>query len=341
VPVAGSFALTHRCNLGCVHCYLGAGGAREELATGQILRLLDEVVEAGCLTMLITGGEPLLRPDFGQVYRHAKTSGLLVTVFTNGTLVSDRIVELFTELPPRMVEISLYGATASTYERITGVPGSFERCLRGFQRLRQAGVALRLKTMLMTWNSHEFLAMEQLAAENDVPFRFDAGISPRLDGSREPLALRVAPEDAVGRELADPVRVSAWREYYEQRRNAPALDTLYDCGAGLIAFHIDPYGQLQPCLMTGNYGYDLMSGSFLQGWHQAMPAIRGKKAPAAMECRTCEKRSLCGYCPAFFVLEEGAEDTPSAYLCAVGRLRYNTIVNTSDAGRQDGVQNDR
>ena len=190
VPLSGSLALTHRCNLRCVHCYLsGAPAPRAELTADQWRHVLDEVAEAGCLTLLVTGGEPLLRSDFGEIYRHARSNGLLVTVFTNGTLVSDEVIDLFAEYAPRAVELTLYGATAGTYERITGVPGSYDRCRAGMERLLRAGINVRAKTVLMTLNAHEFSDIEQLALDWGVRFRFDAAIFPRLNGDRAPLAL--------------------------------------------------------------------------------------------------------------------------------------------------------
>jgi radical SAM protein with 4Fe4S-binding SPASM domain len=88
--------------------------------------------------------------------------------------------------------------------------------------------------------------------------------------------------------------------------------------------------------MTGNYGYDLVNSSFAEGWRLAMPAIRTKKASADVKCSVCEKRLLCGRCPAFSALENGAEEVPSAYLCALGRLRWEKIIDAPDTGRQDG-----
>jgi len=326
VPLAGSLALTHRCNLRCVHCYLsGAPAPRAELTAEQWRHVLDEVTEAGCLSLLITGGEPLLRSDFRVIYRHARSNGLLVTVFSNGTLISDEVIDLFREYPPRAVELSLYGVTAGTYERITGVPGSYGRCRAGIERLLDAGINVRLKTILMTLNAHEFSAIEQLAFDWGVRFRFDAAIFPRLNGDRAPLALRVAPEEAVARELADPSRLLAWRQYYDERADLPVSKWLYNCGAGRTGFHVDPYGYLQPCLMAYGYRYGLLGGSFDAGWRQEMPAVRERRAGEGDACSRCEMRVLCGYCPAFSALDSGAEDIRSDYLCALGHLRYRAV----------------
>jgi len=330
IPLSGSIELTHRCNLKCAHCYLGvaaAGGetGKAELSTAQVLSVLDQATEAGCLNLLITGGEPMLRQDFPAIYRHAKQNGLLVTVFTNGTLITDDILDLFSELPPRQVEISLYGATAATYEAVTGAPGSFERCLAGIQSLLDARLHVGLKTILMTLNRHEFFAIQQMAEDMGVRFRFDAAITPCLNGDPAPLQLRVSAEEAVAKEMADKERIKKWCDFFAKHGNVASTGILYQCGAGVTAFHIDPYGCLRPCLMVAEPSCDLATSSFASGWQTVIPRLHERKETATSVCTRCDKRALCGYCPAFFAKENGAEDVPSEYLCTMGRLRYEAI----------------
>lgn len=332
IPLSGSLDLTHRCNLRCIHCYLGPREIQSakgplEMTTAQVLFLIDQITEAGCLSFLITGGEPLIRKDFGEIYRHARTNGLLVTVFTNGTLITDEILALFTDLPPQAVEITLYGATAGTYERIAGVTGSHERCLTGIQRLKDYGITVKLKTILMRLNRHEFFDMEKMAEQYDAKFRFDAAIFPRFNGDKMPLGLRVSPEEAMEKEFADKDKIRRWRNFFTRFGGEPASTALYQCGAGLTNFHIDPYGNLQPCLMAGRYKYKLPAGGFLAAWREFMPRIREKQVHANCGCSRCEKKSLCGFCPPFFELESGSEDSCSEYLCALGHLRFEAIQN--------------
>ena len=120
--------MTHRCNLRCVHCYLGdernAESAGAERDTAFWCSVVDQIAEAGCLNLLITGGEPLRGRTSPRSTRARSARGLLVTVFTNGTRLDDSFVRLFNELPPELVEVSLYGATKETYDRVTAVPGA-------------------------------------------------------------------------------------------------------------------------------------------------------------------------------------------------------------------------
>jgi radical SAM protein with 4Fe4S-binding SPASM domain len=335
IPLSGSIDLTNRCNLRCIHCYLDPQGKRrqdvqEEMSTNQVMGVLDEITAAGCLYLLVTGGEPLLRKDFAKIYRHAKENGLLVTIFTNGTLISDSILDLFDDMPPRQIEISLYGASADTYESITGVKGSYERCMNGIRQLLDHGQNLKLKTILMTTNKHEFYEMEKIAREFGVPFRFDAAIFPRFNGDQFPVDLRLSPEAAVEKEFSDLKRKREWEEYYDHFHAIPSSNYVYECGAGLTYFHIDTYGNLQPCLMSINHKTSILEGRFLSGWQDEIPCIRKIKMHADQSCYDCPKRILCGYCPPFFALEKGSETSISAYLCSMGQLRYDRLQSLSD-----------
>lgn len=339
IPLSGSIDITHRCNLRCVHCYLGPQSEvqkmhEHEMDTSRLLSVIDEITDAGCLYLLITGGEPFLRKDFAAIYRHARTNGLLVTVFTNGTLVTDSILELFENLPPQAVEISLYGASAATYEKITGINGSYERCLRGIKRLLEHKINVKLKTILMTLNRHEFFDIENIAKELGVKFRFDAAIFPRLNGDQSPVNLRVPPAEAVDKEFSDIERVVQWEKFLDNHRHESSSDDLYHCGAGVTGFYIDPCGSLRPCLMTTTLSYDLLKGSFFSGWKEITSRIREEKADRDFTCNTCDMKLHCGYCPAFFELENGDVQVRSEYLCSMGRSRYENLQNICSKGAQ-------
>ncbi len=337
VPVSGSIALTGRCNLKCVHCYLGSlyqapHIISRELSTDKWISIIDEITEAGCLYLLLTGGEPLLRDDFASIYTHAKKSGLITSVFTNGTRITPEIIELFCDLPPNGLEISLYGTTETTYFNITGIPGAYEKCRRGIQQLHTAGVDFSLKTILMTGNLHEFHDIKEFARQYGVEFRFDAAIFPRLDGNTKPLAFRVDPEKAIDFELEDPEMITRWREYLSRQGDLIPSDRLYNCGTGLTSFHVDSLGNLQPCVLVDSVQYSLLEGPFLKGWRDVIPRIREIRVDKAGECSQCEERLLCGLCPAFFKLENGSEEIKSDYLCAMGHHRYSTIFGSEPTG---------
>jgi MoaA/NifB/PqqE/SkfB family radical SAM enzyme len=333
IPASGSIALTERCNLRCKHCYLDPGNQiSTELSTEKWLSIIDEITAAGCLDLLITGGEPLLRPDFPTIYGHAKYSGILTTVFTNGSLLTPEIVDIFSDLPPSEVEISLYGTSEKTYRKITGQSGVFERVRQGLDRMHEAGINFNLKTILMTENLDEFNSIRDFAGRYGVEFRFDAAIFPRMDGGKEPLGLRVDPQLAVDLELEDPKTAASWISHSENQQDYKPSDKLYKCGTGLTLFHVDSKGTLQPCILADRVTYSLLEGSFQKGWDEVIPRIREIRVDKSGECAQCGKQLLCGLCPAFFKLESGSEEIKSDYLCAMGHHRSKRIAAIQNNG---------
>jgi len=333
IPVTAMLELTSRCNLRCQHCYLDeqvlAGGeAQSEMDTEQVKQSLREWVDAGCLYLILTGGDPMMRRDFAEIYRAACELGLLVTVFCNGTLISESILDVLKAYPPRRVEVSIYGATAKTYEAVTRVPGSFKKAWHGIQRLHEAGFNLTLKTMLLSLNGQELEAMQQQADRLGCRFRFDSAVFPRLtDGSDEPTDLRVSPQDAVRYDLSLDDRRKKWAENIERKQNHPEDRRLYLCGAGRTFFYADPCGSLSPCLMTTQYANLTKGRSFLEVWEKDFRMFCGKQRTRSDGMLYGAMRGACSHCPAVNYLETGDEEVDSEYMRETARLRYNAVVN--------------
>jgi len=328
IPLTGHLELTRCCNLRCPHCYLGKQDVHQanralECESDTVKAAITEWAEAGCLHLVITGGEPLLRPDFADIYQHAAEQGLFVTVFTNATLVTDRILERFREFPPRSVEVSLYGATPETYEAVTGISGSHQRAWQGIRRLHDNGIRIFLKTMLLTTNQHELGAMAEQAKSLGCKFRYDAAIIPCIaDQDPSPMQLRVSPETALQWDLSFPDRRRAWAESVKRYRERPVSDSVYSCGAGLTAFFVDAFGGLSPCLMTPHHRSPERGRSFHEVWRDELGRIRDRKRTRQGGCLTGEQRGLCGHCPAANYLETGDEETDSEYMQRTVAMRY-------------------
>lgn len=333
VPADASIEVTRRCPLNCAHCYnnlpmADVAARRSELTFDEHCRILDQLSEAGCLWLLYTGGEVFARADFLDIYTYAKKKGFLVTIFTNGTLVTPKIADHLVEWRPFAVEITLYGATRETYEHLTGVPGSYEHCLRGIHLLRERGLPLRLKTVVVSINKHEIGEMKKLAERMGLPFKFDGMLNPRIDCSQSPTAVRLQPWEVVKMDLEDPERVAEWKRFAE-RFNHPApkeaQGEIYQCGGGVNGFAIDPSGKMSICVLSEVEKYDLRSGSLSEGWDQFLHGVRRKKATRVTKCTACEIKSMCGMCPANGELENSDPESPVEFLCHVAHLRAETM----------------
>ena len=187
------------------------------------------------------------------------------------------------------------------------------------------GIHLSLKTILMTLNIGEFSAIKDIANDYKTEFRFDAAIFPCFDGDKSPLDLRVSPQEAIETEFLDQEVSRQWKDYYEKRKDLTFPGYLYLCGTGMTNFYIDPYGQLQPCVLVTDPKYNILNGSFLEGWRNVIPVVQKKKAGKDYVCNQCKNMVLCGVCPGFFRLESGSEENCSEYLCDMGQERLNAL----------------
>lgn len=330
VPINGSIEVTARCNLSCAHCYINMPAAdrvaqEREINYLEWCHIIDQIVDEGCLWLLLTGGEPFIRPDFLDIYTYAKRKGLLITLFTNGTLITPYIADYLAEWKPFSIEISVYGRTKETYESVTRASGSYERCMQGIHHLLERKIPLKLKTMVMTINQHEIWDMKSWAEGLGVEFRYDPVLNSGLDGSKKPCRLRIEPEKAVEFDILDEKRFKAWKEFIGKFLGAPDSDLLYHCGAGVASFHIDPYGEMSLCIMSRDFSYDLHRGSFKEGWYKFIPRVRTRKRVNKSRCGECELISLCGQCPGWGELEHDDPETPVEYLCEIAHLRAEAL----------------
>ena len=332
--------VTARCNMGCAHCYInlpaGDRAAREkELTLGEIGRIADEAIELGALWVLISGGEPLLRDDFAEIYLLLKRKGLLVSVFTNATLVRPEHVELFRKYPPRDLEVSVYGATKETYERVTRRPGSFDAFLRGLCLLEEGGVRVRLKSMALRSNVHELPAMSAFCrAHTKDYYRFDPVLHSRFDGNparnAEIAAERLSPDEVAAVERADAERFGALEKNCNDLIDESFLrndvDHLFLCGAGNGSFNVGYDGTFRLCssLWAPGTTCDLRNVSLREAWEELVPRVRAMRSsnPEFLEtCRKCPIINLCLWCPAHAHLECGAMDRRIDFFCRVAHAR--------------------
>jgi len=334
-PMQVSIEVTRRCPLECQHCYnnlpMGDQDARSrEMTTEEHFRMLDELVEMGCFWLLYTGGEIFARKDFLEIYTYAKHKGFLITLFTNGTLISEKIADYLVEWPPFAIEITLYGRTRETYEALTQIPGSYDRCLRGIKLLRERGLPLKLKTVATSINKHEVMAMRRFAEEElGVEFKTDGQINPRIDCSQSPLAVRLLPEEVVALDMAAPKGASEYRRLAKHdAENPPSLgqnDSVYFCGGGINSFAISPFGEVGICVVSQQETFDIRNSGVKEVWEHSLRELRSRKRTRKTKCVECRIQSLCGMCPANGEMENGDRESPVEFLCHVAHLRAAVI----------------
>jgi radical SAM protein with 4Fe4S-binding SPASM domain len=328
-PVDATLEVSRRCPLDCQHCYnnlpMGDLAARKsELSKEEYEVILAELADMGVIWLLFTGGEIFSRKDFLEIYTCAKKKGFLITLFTNGILINDKIADYLREYPPFSIEITLYGRTKETYEALTQLPGSYERCMRGIRLLLERGLPLKLKTVGTKINRHEVVAMKEFAEQElGVEFKFDSQINPRIDCSHAPLAVRLTPEEVVALDLNWPKLASEYRSLLEKETASPPApaSTVYSCGGGVRSFAVDPYGHMSICVISHQDTYDIRGGSVREGWDHFLLKVRRRERTRPTKCVDCRIQSVCSTCPATAELENGDPETPVEFLCEVAHLR--------------------
>jgi len=312
----------------------------KELTFDFIKKIIDEAASLGALWCLITGGEPLLRTDFFDIYLYLKKKGLLVSVFTNATLITERHAEFFKKYPPRDIEITVYGITKETYERVTRMPSSFDAFMRGLDILLKNGINVRLKTMALRSNIQEFSAISQfcLSRTKDY-FRFDPFLHLRFDGdsqrNEEIKSERLSPSEIVTIEKQDTRRFQALRKQCQQipvgnfeRTNC---NHLFTCGTGKDSFTISYDGFFRLCssLWHPNCIFDVKRYSIskiIQNFIPKVRDLRSNNKEFLQNCRACPIINFCMWCPAHCYLETGQLDIVVDYFCKVAHARVEQLL---------------
>jgi radical SAM protein with 4Fe4S-binding SPASM domain len=344
--------LTARCNNDCRHCYINlpagdADAARRELNFEEIASIADEAIELGAVWVLLSGGEPLLRDDFEQIYLMLKRKGLLVTLFTNATLVNETHIALFRKYPPRLVEVSVYGVTEKTYDKVSGRPGSFRAFIRGVDRLVESGIKLRFKAMAMQSNAHELPEIAKFCRTHTTEvFRFDPQLHLRFDRNesrnRMIMSERLSPEQIVALEQGDDERFAALKKECSQMITEESFHTdgdyLFHCGVGDGSCTIGYDGTYRLCssLWAPGTTYDLRKGSLREAWEVFTPRVRDMRSSRQEyleKCMSCPIIDLCLWCPAHAELETGELDLPILYFCRVAEARADALRQDSGINR--------
>ncbi len=339
--------LTERCNNACIHCCINqpeddAGLAAREMETSFIQDFLQQAADLGCLSVRFTGGEPLLRSDFTDLYLFARRLGMRVVLFTNARLITPELAQLLARIPPgRPVEVSVYGMHAESYNAVAARPGAFAGFWHGVGLLQEYNIRFIVKQSLLPPNRADQAEFEAWAAT--LP---DMVRPPRFSGHYE---LRGRRDSAVKNRLIESFRLSPDEivallserpGYYKEMQQfcakfiRPPGDKLFTCGAGKGVM-VDAYGKAQMCmgLRHPGYVYDLHNTAEAERagmstlkyvLTQVFPEWRELKASNAdylRRCAQCFLKGLCEQCSARSWQEHGTLDTPVEYLCQVAHAQ--------------------
>lgn len=328
IPLSGQFEITPRCNLACKMCYVANPGndESEELSTAEWIRLAEEARKAGMITLLLTGGEVFMRRDFRDIYTALKQMGFLIRIYTNGTLITSETAAWLGGMKPFQMEVTLYGASAETYGKVTGHPEAFSKAIHGIDCLLSEGVPLKLRTTVVRDNCQDFEAIAGIAGDRQLKLGIVNYIMPaRKNTGRKAELHRLSPQEQIayktkvikyfiGKNEGGRQRIDDEEFIYDPHAVSPGEKVnAYRCSAGETSFSINWKGEMAPCSSIDETGFYPLKSGFPTAWAQVRDFC--ETTPICEECANCATLDKCLACPARLKLETGCYDKPASYLC--------------------------
>jgi MoaA/NifB/PqqE/SkfB family radical SAM enzyme len=354
IPLNGAFELTSRCNFNCRMCYIhnqsnDCGAIGRELTTEQWIRLATEARDAGMLDLILTGGEIFLRRDFKEIYESVARMGFNISLYTNASLIDEKKAKWLGKIPPTAMEITLYGASAETYEKVCGNGNAYEKVVHAIDLLLAEGINIELKTTATEDNLNDYDAMAEFSFKRGIPLSIVDYLYPVRSSSQKTNACRLTPEKLVN--FQEIVYHTNRRLFGIYSKGAAAPDSsnfteklaqdlddiaptpqraesAFSCNAGSSDFWITWDGRMLPCGALEEPSFHPLVIGFNNAWNGLTEAC--DKIPVCQECKNCELLSHCDVCPAKLKSETGCYNQPAPYLCELARLSKERLSDIDD-----------
>lgn len=330
MPLTGSLELLPLCNLNCKMCYVRLSRpemeARGRIHTGEEwLDLGRQMARAGTLFLLLTGGEPLMHPDFKKIYLGLKKMGMILTINTNATLIDEDWADFFGKNKPRRINITLYGASNRTYEKLCGFPDGYDRVVRAVKLLRQREVDVKMSTTITPANVEDLSNMLELTKTLDMQLHVETYVMPAARERSKAFVQqsRLLPEKAAAARimgLRGGMGDEMFRQYraetlsridsYKPRQPEPCIVA---CHGGKCSFTVNWQGMLRACVVTIQPEASAFDLGFQAAWKQVSANFRALRYCA--DCANCRLRPICRVCVAAPQLETGDPMARPEYLC--------------------------
>jgi AdoMet-dependent heme synthase len=324
-PRVIAWEITRSCNLVCAHCRASAlhGPYENELSTKEAFKLVDQIAETGSPILILTGGEPLMRPDVFEIAARAREAGLRVVMSPNGTLVTPEAAAKIAAVGIKRISVSIDFPNAEEHDKFRGCPGAFEGALGGIRNAIAAGVEIQVNATITKMNAHHLPALLQLATDVGAVAFHPFMLVPTGRG-KELAEQELAPDDyeywlnwiydaqQTSELFFKPTDVPHYWRVMRQRAKADGkklevhphshggMNTLSrGCLAGVGFCFISHTGEVQPCGYFDKLAGNVREQTFGEVWRDSplfthlrdLDALKGK-------CGACEYKKVCGGCRA-------------------------------------------
>lgn len=303
IPISGTFELTPRCNFSCRMCYVHLRPEQiplhgRELTAKEWLRIAGEAREAGTTWLCVTGGEPLMHPEFETIWRELTDMGFFITLQTNGSLITGKMAKLLEECPPRGVKITLYGSNDQVYEQVCRVKDGFTRTDAGIRTLREMGIPVQLISTVIRQNQEDVKQMAFYAYRHKLPWMATGGIKPSVRGA-DSEARQVRVEEKLEEQKRAEIRYRL-----EKAPVNPERKPCTYCKDYRLGYWVTWNGEMRFCSFMNEPHINVRDQAFLKSWKELILYEEELEWPE--ECKNCEVREVCFKCIGTLVAESGS-----------------------------------
>lgn len=336
IPLNGCFELSPVCNFACKMCYVRKTPEQVRKEGKKIkewtewLKLAKDCKEAGMLYLLLTGGEPFIYPGFKKLYFELKKMGFLISINTNGTMITEDTIAWLKESAPYRINITLYGTSEDTYEKICGDRTGFERAKKAIIMLKEAGIQVVINASMIPENAEDMETMIAFGKKYNIPIRISTYMFPPVRREREKEDSRFTSRESAKMFLKKQeylIEQEVLRKRLETeiqkiyKNEIETTDKIWGenleymrCRAGRCSFWVSWDGKMTAC---GMLDFPIVTDPFLQSfyecWLKLTDTVRSTKV--MYECNRCEKKEICKPCVAMLYAETGNVNEKAAYLC--------------------------
>lgn len=366
IPLSGTFELTPCCNMSCKMCYVRMTGAEQRAiaplrTADEWIALGKEAKEQGLLYLLLTGGEPFLRPDFREIFQGLHQQGFLLSINSNGTLITEDTVQWLKKTPPVRINITLYGGSDETYARLCGNPKGYTQTVNAIRLLKEAGISIRINCSLTPHNAADAEAIYAFARQEGLLVQGSAYMFPplRRDETMVGINARFTPEEAAY-ESARIIMLQNGPDRFihlvdtqippvpGEMDDCPDIGAEGDqirCRAGKCSFWITWKGDFMACGMMPVEGSpNVFEIGFSEAWKKTVASTAAIRLPA--RCASCAARDNCKACAAIVFTESGNYtdvpryrcDMTSAYPAACQRLKQEILARREAEAVREGQE---
>ena len=295
---------------------------KDLLSTEQIKAIIDKLFDAGVLFLYFTGGEIFTRTDFLTIYKYAKRKGFIVELLTNGTLITQEAIDVFEELPPASISISMYGKDEESYQRVTGKKGMYNKVINTFELLFQHEIHFEIKYIGMQENQDDFFEIRSLAEKYGAEFSYSMELFPTLNGNGCTKNHMISLEKIIEIESKIPGKKEEYRKLaeienpFKNRQEIP----LYLCDMAISNFLVDYQGYINPCHKCRMKKWNLLTDDFETAWNDYASLLK-ERASKNNKCLKCKYLMMCSPCVVVNYLSTGDYNKPAETVCRLTQMR--------------------